>query len=214
MYNDGFRKGIEFHAKFCRASFDADNSSCDNCIMTKYNTSGISCQAYIGLHPEVLAKLLGDKLPAEFKSSEDYMKGFKEGIGVVPTCCAINNGDCETCFLGKESGDEDCIDFCASNASQIADAIAESMNEGISYVCLLRTNNPSKTLGHSIKEGIFAKRSYYDEFCRRFPESVDSLEDIATACCRNACFGKGDCSYGEVEQSNCEKCWGEEYGEF
>lgn len=212
QYERGISTGIEFRAKFCRASYEAHNS-CDNCVIKKYNAAGLSCPTFVAQNPDVLVKLFESRIPETELQDEDFMAGFRNGLQLVSVCCSLNSEDCNNCPLGELfDANEDCLDICADTPDKVAEKLSELItNGGIPYTISLVAPFPVKTIGCMEKPSSTAVRSYYDEFCVRFPESEDTLQDIAISCCRNACFGLGDCPYDSVETTECEQCWREDY---
>lgn len=211
-YNEGVEKGIEYRAKFCRASFEASNS-CKNCVINRYNTSGLSCQTFMAQNPDIVAKLFESRIPETELADDDFMSGFKSGLQIVSVCCSLNRADCNNCPLGELLDvNTDCLDFCADNASEVSDKLSELIADGgIPYRLKLVAPHPIKTVSCLEKPESISTRSFYDEFCVRFPESEDSLDDVARSCCRNACFGLGDCQYDSEDDADCAACWREDY---
>lgn len=211
-YNEGVRAGIEYRAKFCRATFDV-SGSCDNCIIKRYNTTGVSCATFLTQNPDVLTKLVESRLPATERDDADFMSGFSNGIQLVASCCALNDSECFNCPLGEAMEDgTDCLDFCADNADAVADIMADFIaNGGIPFKHSFIAPYPIKTVGHMEKPEAISSRTYYDEFCVRMPTCSDSIESVASGCCRNVCFGLGACPQEDEDSTYCVKCWSESY---
>lgn len=214
--HEGELKGIKLRAALCNAVIEK-YGSCDSCPISKNNSSGLPCKVFMALEPDAIVKISEASLSDIEKMDSDFMKGFKQGIQLTSAICALNEGDCGKCPLAREEdGDTDCLDIMMENPEVISSRIDEMFENygGVPYNLQLMTEYPIDTLKTIYKSGEGSIiRSYYDEFCTRFPEVIEEVESFSTTVCRDTCFGRDyeDCP-GSSEE-NCTRCWLQPYEE-
>lgn len=211
---EGELKGIKLRAALCSAVIDK-YGSCDNCPINKHNSTGLPCKVFVALEPDVIVKISESSLSEIDKLDTDFMTGFKKGIQLTAAICALNEGDCGKCPIAREEdGDTDCLDIMVEHPEVINSRIDEMFESfgGVPYSLQLMTEYPLDTLKNIYKSGEGSIiRSYYDEFCTRFPEVIEDVETFATSVCRDTCFGRDyeNCPGGSDE--NCLRCWLQPY---
>jgi len=205
-YFDGFETGIKYRATVC-----ADTNNCANCAINKYKGDS-SCAGFLASKPSVVRKLFETGLSDEVKVDADFMEGFENGLGIVSACCVLNNYDCDICFIHNMIEDDTvgCVEFCRDNASLVASAIADYISDGgIPYGIRLKAKDVFERALHGYTSS--TPRTYYDEFCIRFPECMHTVDSVAVTCCKNVCFGLGECDKEDTNDSICTACWEEAY---
>lgn len=114
-------------------------------------------------------------------SSPDYRKGIEKGLQQWGTLCS-GFGSCEGCPVHTAKGAEiSCQEFAMKFPGMMA-KILESAVEG-------------------------KPRTYYAEYCSRFPNNTMPLDLVARSTCRRAVFeGALDCEVTD-DVDACIACW-------
>ena len=110
-------------------------------------------------------------------NNKTYEDGLVDGIQKYGAFCS-SFGDCSSCSVGKQLGSLSCAEF----AKKFPQRFLAEANSGIGY-------------------------SFYNEYCRRFPNSRMSVETLADSACRKVLFeGFTGCQGGD-----CVACWNEKF---
>ena len=115
--------------------------------------------------------------------ANEFQSGKVEALRIWGSVCS-GIGDCSDCPIGQLTGvNLSCQEFA--------------------------TQFPEKFL--SVLEEIYeGGRTYYHEYCTRFPNSNLSLEELATCACRK-CIFEGDLSCDSNTLERCVACWSAPY---